>query len=150
MKKLVLAILVAGAATSCSKEVGFKPVPISFKDHPSILRGTWGGITPANQVLSMNLTATYDTSRQYQVTGTGSLGGEALTVAGPVTGGSIHSYLKAQLSPIPELAQLTLHRSGAADLNLRCSGVSGDRNPGLWLCSLPDATTSFQLTKGNP
>lgn len=150
IKKLALVALVTLAATSCNKEVGFKPVPIAFKNHPSILRGTWSGTTTANQTLNLNLTATYDTSSQYQVAGTGSLNNESLTVTGSVSGGSIHSYLKAQLSPIPELAQLLLRRSGGADLNLRCSGVSGDMNPGLWLCSLPDTTTSFQLTKGTP
>ncbi|AZI42685.1 hypothetical protein EHF33_07920 [Deinococcus psychrotolerans] len=150
IKKLAFALLVTLAATSCNRETGFKPMPISFKDHPSILRGTWNGNTTANQVLSLNLTATYDTSRQYQVTGTGSLGSESLTVAGSVSGGSVHSYLKAQLSPAPEFADLTLKRSGMADLNLRCSGVSGNDVPARLSCRLPDTSTSFQLTKGNP
>ena len=110
----------AGAATSCSKEVGFKPVPISFATHPSVLRGAWSADITASQALKLQLTATYDTPRQYQVSGTGSLGSEALTAAGTVAGGSTHSYLKAQTSPIPEVTTSTLQRVGQVDLRLTC------------------------------
>ncbi len=152
LKKLVLAVVVAGAATSCSREVGFKPVPIAFATHPSVLRGAWSGNTTADQVLKLQLTATYDTTRQYQVSGTGSLGSGALTVAGTVTGGSIHSYLKAQTSPIPEGATLSLQRPGMADLKLTCFAYGSDEIPlpWAWQCFFPDAPTSFKLTKEAP
>ncbi|WP_161880432.1 hypothetical protein [Deinococcus alpinitundrae] len=149
MKKLVPAIPVAGAATACSREVGFKPVPVSFAAHPSVLRGAWSADVSASQALKLQLTATDDTTRQYQVSGTGSLGSEALTVSGSVAGGSYHSYLKAQLMPAPEMAQLTLQRSGLADLKLRCFAYGNDAVSfrWAWQCSFPDTSTSFKLTK---
>lgn len=141
-----------GAATACNRDVGFKPVPISFATHPSVLRGAWSGVTTADQTLKLQLIATYDTPRQYQVSGTGSLDTEVLTVAGTAVGGSIHSYLKAQTSPIPEFTTLTLKRPGMADLKLRCFPFGGNLAPSSWAwqCFLPGETTSFKLAKGTP
>lgn len=152
MKTLALGVLVVVAATSCNRDVGFKPMPIAFATHPSILRGTWSGNTSASQALSLQLTATYDTTRRYQVSGTGRLDSEALTVAGTVTGGSLHSYLKTQNSPAPEFADLTLKRSGKADLKLTCSANSRDATLVYWFwqCALSGETISFELTKGTP
>ncbi|GAA4023681.1 hypothetical protein GCM10022631_43080 [Deinococcus rubellus] len=151
MKLLAPALLMMAAVTACNRDVGFKPLPISLATHPSVLRGTWNGST-TSQALGLQLTATYDTTRQYQVSGTGSLDSEALTVAGTVNGGSLHSYLKAQNSPAPEFADLTLKRSGKTDLKLTCSADSRDATLVYWFwqCSLPGETTLFELTKGTP
>ncbi|OLV19569.1 hypothetical protein [Deinococcus marmoris] len=149
MKRLALAFLVAAAATSCNREVGFTPTPISFADHPSVLRGPWSGDTTAGQRLRLQLTAAYDTASSYRVTGTGSLDQEPLSVTGSVGGGSLHTYLRPQLTPAPETAKLTLQRAGKADLELRCYDIGGDEAGAAWLwqCFLPDNTKSFNLTR---
>ena len=150
MKNLVFGLLVMVAATSCNQPPTFTPSSISFATHPSVLRGTWSGTTTARQNLSLTLMATYDTSSQYRVAGTGSLNNEALNVTGSVVGGSLHRYLQAQTTPVPETAMLTLKRSGGADLRLTCFAIGGGTTPGSWVwqCFLPDETTSFDLTQG--
>ncbi|CAM3576634.1 hypothetical protein [Deinococcus frigens] len=149
MKRLALAFLVAAAATSCNRQQGFTPTPIPFADHPSILRGSWSGTTAADQRLRLELTAAYDSSSTYRVTGTGSLEGETLSVTGSVMGGSLHTYLRPQLTPIPEAAKLTLKRTGKADLELTCSAIGGDAPPApwLWRCVLPENPNPFNLVK---
>ncbi len=152
MKKFALAlVLTVAATTSCNKEVGFKPTSIAFATHPSVLRGTWSGTTTDNQALNLQLTATYDTPSHYQLSGTGSLDKEALKVTGQVVGGSLYTYLKAQLTPVPETAQLVLQRPGVPDLKLKCSSSGGNETAGSWSwrCFLPDSTIPFKLTRGN-
>lgn len=158
MKRLALAFLVAAAATSCGRSP--EPTPIPFASHPSILRGTWEGTLTqegtVDQSLRLDLAASYETSRQYGVTGTGSLGTEALTVTGSVTGGTLHSYLRAQFTPanqlVPETARLMLRRSGKADLELSCYAIGGDTAPAAWLwqCYSPENPQSFKLSKQTP
>ncbi|MDV6374406.1 hypothetical protein [Deinococcus arenicola] len=128
MKRLVPALLVAVAATSCG---GPQPTPIAFADHPSVLRGTWTGALTrqdaAEQPLRLELAASYETSRQYRVSGNGSLGSGAVTVTGSVTGGSVHSYLQPQYSPanqlVPERARLTVQPASGDATKLDCQSV---------------------------
>ncbi len=152
MNRPALGFLVMAAATSCNQEVGFTPTPIAFADHPGILRGTWSGLTPSDQKLRLDLTATYDTADTYTVVGTGRLEGENLTVTGNVIGGAVHRYLKGQTTPVPETATLLLKRSGAADLPLNCYAIGDDTGPAdwFWQCFLPDYRQPFKLTKDIP
>ncbi|PNY81096.1 hypothetical protein CVO96_06645 [Deinococcus koreensis] len=137
--------------TACTREVGFIPTPIAFADHPSILRGTWTG-TVTGQTLRLDLTAIYDTSSRYTVSGTGTLNAEALTVTGTVMGGSSYRYLRPQLSPIPDEYTLTLQRPSQADLNLTCTPISGPAatDPWQWSCRVSGTASTFTLSKGTP
>ncbi|QLG11790.1 hypothetical protein HLB42_14090 [Deinococcus sp. D7000] len=152
MKRLALALLVVAAATACNREVGLTPTPISFADHPGILRGAWSGTTASDQTLRLELSATYDTAETYTVAGTGLLDGDSLTVTGSVIGGAVHRYLQAQTTPVPETASLILKRSGAADLRLNCFAIGDDTSPAAWTwqCFLPDYRHPFTLTKDTP
>ncbi|WP_309569527.1 hypothetical protein [Deinococcus sp.] len=129
----------------------FTPTAIAFANHPSILRGRWTG-TVTGQALRLELTATYDTGRQDTVGGTGTLNAEALTVTGTVMGGSLHTSLRAQTSPAPETASLTLLRSGQVDVTLRCYAGGGDTPAATWIwqCFPAGTTPSFNLTRGTP
>lgn len=152
MNKILSAVTVFALLTACNREVGFTPTPIAFADHPSILRGTWTG-TLTGQALSLSLTATYESSSRYTVSGTGTLNAEALTVIGGVRGGSDYSYLRPQLSPLPDDSTLILQRPSRAALNLICIPMSGPAatDPWSWSCRLSsNASTTFALTKGTP
>ncbi|CAM4148643.1 hypothetical protein [Deinococcus marmoris] len=136
MKRLALAFLVAVVATSCGRESGFKPEPIALANHPSVLRGTWGGVVKGAEILSqslrLELNATYVSPNEYRVSGSGTLGADTLNVTGTVLGGSRFTYLKPQLSPLPEGANLLLQRSGKKDLTLTCYVMGGEAASPVW------------------
>lgn len=104
MKRLALALVVAAAATACGRGTVASPSPLVT--HPSVLQGTWGGTLARQgataQALRLELTASHDTAAQYRVTGTGTLGADAVTVTGTVMGGSARTYVQSQdVSPPP-------------------------------------------------
>lgn len=153
MKRLALAFLVAVAATSCNRQEGFTPTPISFADHPSVLRGTWSGPTRGEGLLSqslrLELNATYVSPNEYRVSGSGTLGADTLNVTGNVLSGSRFTYLKPQLSPVPEGANLLLQRSGKKDLTLTCYVMGGEAASPVWRweCSTKDQSLTVILKK---
>ncbi len=122
MKRLALALVVAAAATACGRGTVDSPSPLAT--HPSVLQGTLARQGATAQALRLELTASHDTAAQYRVTGTGTLGADAVTVTGTVMGGSACTYLQSQdVSPppfLPESARLTLQRSGGDALTLLC------------------------------
>ena len=152
MTRILAVVTMFALLTACNREVGFTPEPIAFADHPSILRGTWTGRV-TGQALSLSLSATYDTSSYYTVSGTGTLNAGALTVTGGVMGGSDFRYLRPQLTPIPADATLSLQRPSQTALNLTCTPVSGPATTDAWNWSCRtsgETSTTFTLSKGTP
>ncbi|CAM3447463.1 hypothetical protein DESA109040_13055 [Deinococcus saxicola] len=89
MKRLALAFLVAAAATSCNREVGFTPTPISFVDHPGVLRGPWSGDTSTEQRLRLQLTPAPETAKlTLQRTGKADLELTSFDIGGDEAGAS--------------------------------------------------------------
>ncbi|GHF62669.1 hypothetical protein HNQ07_004416 [Deinococcus metalli] len=156
MKAVLAAVTALAVLTACQ----WTPAPpdtretVNFASDPRILRGVWTGQVPvdaaAPSMLTLNLTATYQSDSSYTVTGTATLDGRTSDVEGGVNGFGQYRYLRPQTSPVP--SGLSLRFTGIGGTFLSCPVVQQTADGVKWSCEYHGTTgsTVFTLIKGIP
>ena len=117
MKRVMTVVAGLGVLLAACGET---PPTISVGKDPRMLSGHWVGSVRASAEtaevpLDLNFTATYVDARQFTVTGSGTLNGQAVTVNGTVKG---NADMFVQYTPLPPKYDMR------GDLNV--TGAAGD------------------------
>lgn len=113
-----------GCGTYFGSYFGDHRTPTDLNKSTMVVRGQWSGVFTSgpdtDKALSLVLIPVYVSENEYAVTGTGTLGTEAVTAKGTVSGGG-QKYIRSQSSPIqPAIHDLTIVRGDGGTLVLNC------------------------------